>query len=134
MEKLNTSNVSVSNGNLKYPIVKINFYSKFAFKTFPCYVANTNTESLKSLHTLFDTYLDYMLAKIEANCTVRNVQNLNFWTKKRVLSKPFLTKRWPPFCKTFLWLKQLFDGKLLIFRLPFFGVQKIMVIQHVKIR
>ena len=35
---------------------KINFCSKFAIKTF-C-AANADTESLKSLSTLFDAYLD----------------------------------------------------------------------------
>ena len=32
----------------------------------------------------------------------------------------------------FLWLKQMFDAKLLIKRLPSFSVPKITVIQHVK--
>ena len=51
--------------------------------------------------------------------------------KKLSSFKTKFDKALTPFCKTFLWLKQLFDGKLLIFRLPFFGVPKFMVIQHV---
>ena len=35
-----------------------------------------------------------------------------------------------PFLKTFLWLKQLFNAKLLISRLASFSVQKIMVVWH----
>ena len=31
--------------------------------------------SLKSLHTLFDKYLDHMLVKFERNRTVRTIQN-----------------------------------------------------------
>ena len=50
------------------------FLQKFALKTFPCYRANAKTEGLKSLHTLFDTYLDYMLVIFEPNRIVQNVQ------------------------------------------------------------
>ena len=35
-----------------------------------------NTESLKSLHTLFHTYLDYVLEKFEPNRIVRNIQKI----------------------------------------------------------
>ena len=38
-----------------------------SFKTFCATVASTKTESLKSLHTLFDTYLDNMRAIFELN-------------------------------------------------------------------
>ena len=38
-------------------------------------------ESLKSFHKLFDTYLDYMLAKFEANRMVRNVQNVELFDR-----------------------------------------------------
>ena len=75
MERLQTSNVSVSNGTLKYPIGKSIFGVNLPLKLFRASVANANTESLKSLHILFDTYLDYMLAKFEPNRIVRNVQN-----------------------------------------------------------
>ena len=39
-------------------------------------MSNTDTGSLNSLHTLFDTYLDYILTKFEANRNVQNVQNV----------------------------------------------------------
>ena len=68
MEKICTSNVS--NGNLKYPIGKSIFAVNLPLKLSRATVVNANTESLKSLHTLFDTYLDYMLAKFESNHTV----------------------------------------------------------------
>ena len=101
-------------------------------KLFRATVANANTDSLKSLHTFFDMYLDYMLSKVEPNLTVQNVQNVSFWTKIRVLLKFNFDKSLTPFCKTFLWLKQLLDAKLVSsFRLPFFRVPKIMVTQHV---
>ena len=85
MERVKTFNVSVSNGNLKVPIGKPIFAVNLPLKLFHDAVANTNTESLKSLHTLFDTYLDYMLAKFKPKHIVENVQNLSFWTQNRVL-------------------------------------------------
>ena len=101
MERLWTSNVRVSNDNLKYPIGKSIFAVNLLLKLFRATVdvANAITESLRSLHTLFDTYLDHMLAKFEPNRIVRNVPNLSFWTKNRVLLKPFLTKRWRHFVR-----------------------------------
>ena len=60
-------NVSVSNGNLKYPIGKSIYPVNVPLKLFRATVANTDTASLKSLHTLFDTYSDYMLVKFETN-------------------------------------------------------------------
>ena len=137
MERLYTSNGSVSDGNLKYPSGKSIFAVNLPLKFFRATVANANTERLKSLHTFFDTYLDYILAKFEVNLTVRNVQKLIFW-QKPCSFKTIFDKNLTPFCKTFLWLKFLFDGQLLIFRLPYllifrlpyFSVSKIMVIQH----
>ena len=51
MEKLQTSNVSTNNGNIKCPIGKSIFCSKFAVKTLRATVANADIGSLKSLHT-----------------------------------------------------------------------------------
>ena len=49
-----------------------------------------DTESLKYLHALFDTYLDHMHAKFEPNCIVGNVQNLElFWQKIEFLKNIF---------------------------------------------
>ena len=54
MERLKTSNVSISNGNIKYPIGKSIFAVNLPLKLFPATVANADIGSLKSLHTLFD--------------------------------------------------------------------------------
>ena len=64
----------VSNANLKYPIGKSIFAVNLPLNLFRATVANDNTESLKSLHTLFDTYSDYMVAKFEPNRITQNVQ------------------------------------------------------------
>ena len=71
MERFLTYNVSVSNGNLQYPIGKSIFAVSLALKLFRANVANANTKGLKSLYTLFDTYLDYMLAKFELNYSLK---------------------------------------------------------------
>ena len=99
--KILTSNVSVRYGNLKYPIEKSFFAVNLPLIFFRATVANANTESVKAFHTLFGTYLDYMLEKWEQN---RTVQTWRFWTKSSF--KTIFDKALTPFSKTFLWLKQ----------------------------
>ena len=73
--------------------------------------SDTDIGSLKSLHTLFDKYLDHMLVKFEQNRMVGTIQ------KFELFDKTWLTifdKVLTPFWKTFLWVKQLFDAKLLV--------------------
>ena len=116
-------------------VARKSFDSKFTAKIdFPIghfmlpLIADTNIESLKSLHTLFDKYLDHMLVKFEQNLMIRTIQNCVLFDKKWfTIFEQVLT----PFWKTFLWLKQLFDTKLLIYRLSSFSVPKITVVQHV---
>ena len=69
---------SVSNGNIKCPIEK----SNMTLKLFRATVTNTDTGILKSLFTIFDTYLDYLLTKFEANRMDRNVQNVELFGRK----------------------------------------------------
>ena len=102
MERLSTSNVSVSNGNLKYPIEKSIFAVNSPLKLFLATVANANTESLKSHHTLFDTYLDYMLAKFEPNRIYPKCTNFELLDKKASSFKTIFDKALTPFCKAFL--------------------------------
>ena len=128
MERLLTSNVSIINGNIKCPIGKSIFAVNLTLKLFRATVANADIGSWKSLHTLFDTYLDHMLVKFEQNRMVRNIQNFELFDKKWLT---IFDKVLTPFWKTFLWLKQLFDAKLLILRLSSFSVPKITVVRHV---
>ena len=93
-------------------------------------------ESLKSLHTLFDTYLIGIWITCWGNLDQivwsKMYKIFSFFDKK--LEFFFLIlfdKALTPFCKTFQWLKQLFNGKLLIFRLLSFSVSKIMAVRHV---
>ena len=83
MKKLYTSNVSVSNGAIKCLIGKSVSPVKLPLKLFRATVANDDTGSLKSFQTLFDTYLDHMLAKFEPNRMVKNVQNFWIFDKKK---------------------------------------------------
>ena len=48
MERLQTSDVSISNGNIKYPIGKSIFAENLPLKLFRVAVANADIESLKS--------------------------------------------------------------------------------------
>ena len=50
MERLQTSNISISNGNIKRPIGKSIFAVNLPLKLFRATVANADIESLKSLH------------------------------------------------------------------------------------
>ena len=57
MERFLTSNVSISNGNIKCPIGKSIFAVNLTLKLFRATVANADIGSLKSLHTLFEKNL-----------------------------------------------------------------------------
>ena len=74
-------------------------------------IADADIGSPKSLHTLFDKYLDHMLVKFERNCMVRNVQNLELFDRMWLT---IFDNVLMPIWKMFLWLKQVFDAKLLI--------------------
>ena len=95
-------------------------------RAFKVTIADADIGSLKSLNTLFDKYLDQMLVKFEQNRIVQTI--IFFFLKKR------LTIFWQSvdaILKTFLWLKQLFDAKILIQRLSPFSVPKITALRHV---
>ena len=88
-------------------------------------IADADIGSLKSLHTLFDKYLDHMRVKFEQNRMVRTIQNFDKkWLK-------FFDNVLTPFWKTFLRLKQMFDTRILIQRLTSFSVPKITALRHV---
>ena len=87
MERLLTSNVSISNGNIKYPIGKSIVAVNLPLKLSPATVAKADIGSLKSLHTLFGKYLDHMLVKIESNCMVPATRNLELFEKNKQKQK-----------------------------------------------
>ena len=67
MERLKTSNVSISNGGKEEFWQQIYFKKLFSDRVLyiTSIIADANIGSLKSLHTLFDKYLDNMLVKFE---------------------------------------------------------------------
>ena len=96
--------------------VEKSFDGKFTVKLFSdgvfyIIIADADVGSLKSLHTLFDKYLDYMLVKFIQNHMVWPIENCELFDKKWL---NIFDNRLMPFWKTFLWLKQLFDAKLLM--------------------
>ena len=92
MERIWICNVSLSNGNIKCLIGKSIFAVNLPLKLFHATVANTDTRSLKSLHTLFYTYLDHMLVKFKPNRIVQNVEKFELFDKNPSFLKPFMTK------------------------------------------
>ena len=69
------------------------FTVNLSLKLYSATIANADIESLKFVHTSFDTYSDHMLAKYEANRMAQSVQNFEFFVKKRRFLKTILTKR-----------------------------------------
>ena len=73
--------------------------------TFYVTIADSDIEhvkSIKSIYTLFDTYLDHMLVNLEQNRLIRILQNLQkfeLFDKERLT---ILCKMFMSVCKTFL--------------------------------
>ena len=69
---------TVARKKFKWQIYCKNWFLDQAF-----YVIITDADigSLKSLHTLFDKYLEHMPVKFEQNCMVRNIQNFELFGK-----------------------------------------------------
>ena len=82
MERLSTPNVSIGNGNIKYPIGKSILAVTLPLKLFPATVANAYIGSLMSLHTFLTTCLYYMLVKFEQNRKVETTRNFELFDKK----------------------------------------------------
>ena len=62
--------------------MKISFSVNLPLNFFSATIANAYTGSLKSLHTLFDTYLDHMLANLNQIVWSDTAKILSFLTKK----------------------------------------------------
>ena len=91
-------------------VVRKSFNGKFTAKiwfsdqAFYVTIADADTGGLKSLHTLFDKYLDHMLVEFEQNSMVQTTQNFVLFDKKWLT---IFDKELMPFWKMSLWLKQL---------------------------
>ena len=89
MERLETSNVSIRNGNIKCPIRKSIFAVNLPLKLFPATIANADIASLKSLQIFLRKYLYHMLVKFEQNRIVETTRNFKLLTKKHVFKQYF---------------------------------------------
>ena len=101
MERLKTSNVSISNCKIKYPIGKALFAVNLSLEVFSSTEANTDIGSVKSLHTFHETCLYHMLVQFELNRVVQTTQSFELFDKNRVFLTIF-DKALTPFSKTFL--------------------------------
>ena len=59
----------------------------FPDRVFHVTIADADIGSLKSLHTLFDKYLDHILGKFEQNGIVRNNKTFKLFDKKKKKKK-----------------------------------------------
>ena len=86
MERLQTSNVStrIDPWSALATVAGKSFNGKFAPKTdfsIGYFMLLFLMLILKSLHTLFDKYLDHMLVKFEQNSTVRTIKKFELFDK-----------------------------------------------------
>ena len=79
MERFKTPKVSISYFSTEQFEWQIYCKNWFSDRAFYVIIADADNESLKSLHTLFDKYLDHMLVKFEQTGIVRTIQK--FWQK-----------------------------------------------------
>ena len=77
MERLYTSNVSISNGNINARLENPNL----PLKLFRATVANTDTGSRKSLHTFLKNVCTIMLVKCEQTRMVQTARNFELFDK-----------------------------------------------------
>ena len=80
------------------------FAVNFPLKLLRATVEDADTGSLKSLHTLFDTYLYHMLAKSKLNRMVQNIQF--FKIKNSEYFQAIFDEVLVPFCETFFFFAE----------------------------
>ena len=68
---------------------KIIFTANLRLKHFGTIVANADTASLKFLHTLFDTYLNQMLANLKQTVWSKMFEILSFLTNNWIFKNQF---------------------------------------------
>ena len=88
------SNVSISNGSRGEFNGKFTAKDWFSDRVFYITIADADIGSPKSLHTLFDKYLDHMLVRFEQNFELFDKKMLNhFWQSVNIiLEDVYVTK------------------------------------------
>ena len=109
----------------KWQIYCKNWFSELAFYVT---IADADIGSLKSLHTLFDKYLDHKLVTFEQNRMVPTIKNFVRFDKKwlTIFDKSVdAVLEDVPVTETIVWCY------ILIWRLSSFSALKIAVVRHV---
>ena len=129
LERLSTFNVSVSNGDIKHPIGK-SIFSSYTFPSnrYKCWHWRSKVSPYNILY-VFWQHTGEIWTK--SYCP-KYSKFWAFWQKTDFLKTPF-DKSLTPFCKTFVPLKQLFNGGLLFFWILFFSVPQIIVVRHTRV-
>ena len=115
---------------MKYPSGKSIFALNLPLKLFPATVTNADIGSLKSLHVLFDMYLDHILVKFKQNCVVPTTRNFELSDQKK--NRFFFSKSVDAILKDVSEAEQLFNTKLLLSRLSSSSVPNIMVVRQMQ--
>ena len=131
-----TSDVSICNGNMKYPIYRnINFShlmlrsSSFMFPLLLITVEVKNT----ICNSLITIYVYHKLAKFDQNWMIRTIHNFEvFFLQKAVSHVNHSDISLAPFWKRFLQVKQFHDNNGFKTRLSSFVIPKITVVWHIK--
>ena len=82
-------NVSISNGNIKYPIGKSFFTVNLPLKLFRATVAKAGIESIKSLHTFLKKMFVPLASEFEQIRMVKTTRNFELFDKKNCFFRPF---------------------------------------------
>ena len=115
---------------IKFSIGKWIFAVNLSLKLFRATAAIADTGSLKYLYTLFDTYLNYMLAKLESNYMVQ-IKTFSVLTKSQVFNETFRQN-------VAAILQDVHAAQTIIFsknfnlRLLSFSISKIMVVRQLQ--
>ena len=89
MERRYTSNVSISNDNIKCLIEVSIFAVNLTLKLFRATVANADIGGQKSLHIFLKKCLYHMVVKFEQNRTIQTKRNFELLDKKQVFYNHF---------------------------------------------
>ena len=131
INRLKTSNVNVSNGDIKYPIGKIKLCSKFAIKILLCYRCKCwhwkSKVSSYIIWYVFGLYAGKIWIKLYV-VWAKNVKSLQLFDRNEIKKKYFWQSA-TAILQDVSEMKRLFNSKLLIFRILSFSVAKTMVVR-----
>ena len=120
-----TSNVSICNGNMKYPIETSVFHTILRSSSFMFPLLLITVEVKNTIYNSLKNYVYHKLAKFDQNQMIRNIQNFELFYEKPFSHVKHSDMSLAPFWKRFLQVKQFHDAKVFNTRLPSFVIPKI---------